>query len=147
MTVMQATKQTLRRYRDIYLMHPGKECCADCLRVRQRAAASCDGRAAWNEDWELISTRRLEALEQGHPLPPMTLPYLELQLPEGMPEELPPSLDRCSACQGMLDEVRLCGLWQPLCSRLQGQGSGSVLCMTRLRSLSSCAGGTQKLAS
>ncbi|KAL4447520.1 hypothetical protein ABPG75_004739 [Micractinium tetrahymenae] len=94
----------LRANRDTYLRPPLVECCADCLRVRQRAAASCEGQAAWNEAWELISTRRLEALEQGQPYPPLTLPYLELHLPDGMPEELPPSIDRCSACQSMLDQ-------------------------------------------
>ncbi|KAL4444300.1 hypothetical protein ABPG75_012037 [Micractinium tetrahymenae] len=100
----QAKKQLLRHYRDIVLQHPGQECCADCLRVRQRGAASYEARAAWNEAWELLSIRQLQALEQGQPCPPLILPRLELHLPEGMPEELPPSIDRCSACQKMLDE-------------------------------------------
>ncbi|KAL4444327.1 hypothetical protein ABPG75_012064 [Micractinium tetrahymenae] len=99
----QAKKQLLRRHWDILLQHPGHECCADCLQVRQRGAASCEARAAWHEAWELIASSRLEALEQGQPYPPLVLPYLELHLPEGMPEELPPSTDRCSACQSMLD--------------------------------------------
>ncbi|KAL4444303.1 hypothetical protein ABPG75_012040 [Micractinium tetrahymenae] len=101
----QAKKPRLLRSRDIYLQHPGRECCADCLRVREQMAASWEARAAWIDAWELISTRRLEALEQGQPHPPLVLPYLELHLPEGMPEELPPSIDRCSACQNMLDRA------------------------------------------
>ncbi len=77
------------------------------LRVRQRCAASCEARAAWFTAWEYITCRRLEALEQGHPHPPLILPHLDLRLPEGLPEELPPSIDRCSACHQMLDQVRL----------------------------------------
>ena len=103
---LQAKKELLRSHRDIYLQRPAHECCAECVLVRHRAAVSCDARAAWHEAWEMISSRRLEALEQGHPLPPLTLPYLELRLPEGMPEELPPSIDRCSDCQERLEDVR-----------------------------------------
>lgn len=105
MNAAKSSKEKLRRGRDIYLQPPAEECCADCLLVRKRAAASNDARAAWNEQWEMVSPRRLEALEQGHPLPPLTLPYLELRLAEGVPEELPPSLNRCSACQDLLDKL------------------------------------------
>ncbi|KAL4441507.1 hypothetical protein ABPG77_002011 [Micractinium sp. CCAP 211/92] len=80
------------------------------MRVRQRCAASCEARVAWFTAWEYITSRRLEALEQGHPYPPLILPHLELQLPDGLPEEPPPSIDRCSACQQMLDQARLSGL-------------------------------------
>lgn len=73
--------------------------------------------AEWYDQWELINTLRLQALEQGHPYPPLTLPRLDLQLhlPEGVPEDLPPSFDRCAACQSRLEEVgaracvRACG--------------------------------------
>lgn len=88
------------------LQRPVGECCADRMRVRQRCAASCEARAAWFAAWEFISSSRLEALEQGHPYPPLILPRLELHLPEGLPEEPPPSIDRCTACQRMLDQVR-----------------------------------------
>ena len=104
-------------------MHPGfGVVTAVTVRVRQRAAASCDARAAWIEAWGVVSGLRLEALELGHPPPPLTPPYLELHLPEGLPEELPPSFDRCSACQGLLDEVRLGGCWQPLHNQVQEAG-------------------------
>lgn len=119
---VQSSKEKLRRGRDIYLQPPAEECCADCLLVRKRAAASNDARAAWNEQWEMVSSRRLEALEQGHPLPPLTLPYLELRLPEGVPEELPPSLNRCSACQDLLDKVRVGGTLTGWVSRSYGAG-------------------------
>jgi hypothetical protein len=81
-------------------------CCSDCMRVRLRVAASLKARAVWYDEWILISTLRLEALEEGHPYPPLTLPHLEVQphLAEGVPEELPPSIDRCAACQKELNE-------------------------------------------
>ncbi|PSC74214.1 hypothetical protein C2E20_2651 [Micractinium conductrix] len=100
----QAKKQEFRRNEEFLLQHPDLGCCSDCVRVRQRAAATSQAMAAWNEAWQLISTRRLQALEQGQPYPPLTLPYLELHLPEGLPEDLPPSIDRCATCQKELDE-------------------------------------------
>ena len=97
--------------RDAYLAarSPDLGCCGDCVRVRLRVAASLRARAAWYHAWALISTLRLEALEQGQPKPPLVLPYLEVQphLAEGVPEELPASsMDRCAACQQELDSVR-----------------------------------------
>ena len=88
---------------------PDPGCCRDCVRVRLRVAASLRALAARFEAWALISTLRLEALEQGQPKPPLVLPYLEVQphLAEGVPEELPASsMDRCAACQQELDSVR-----------------------------------------
>ena len=102
---------------DILSQPPSHECCHDCARVRQRVAASCRSRAPWFEACAFLSMRRLQALEQGLPYPPEILPRLELHLPEGMPEELPPSIDRCAACQQKLDQVRLCG---PVCVRVCG---------------------------
>jgi len=87
--------------------------------------------AAWHEEWEQVCTLRLQALEQGHPYPPVTLPYLELQpfLPEGLPEDFPPSIDRCAACQNRLEEVSLLAGWQVAgteAGRLQGRGGASA---------------------
>lgn len=100
----------LLRNAAILMQPPAQECCADSLRVRQRLAASCTARAAWYTAWELITALRLEAVEQGHPYPPLILPHLEVvSLPGGLPVEPEPSIDRCSACQTLLDEVRLAG--------------------------------------
>ena len=130
---LQAKKQEFRRNEEFLLQHPDLGCCSDCVRVRQRAAATSQAMAAWNEAWQLISTRRLQALEQGQPYPPLTLPYLELHLPEGLPEDLPPSIDRCATCQKELDEdeVRLRAVW----GRLQGcrpaeAPAAALLCCT-----------------
>lgn len=106
---LQAKQQLLRRNADVLLQHLDLGCCRDCSRVHQREVASLHAMAAWYAEWERITTLRLQALEQGQPFPPLTLPYLELQpfLPEGVPEELPPSIDRCTACQQRLEEVRV----------------------------------------
>jgi len=105
---LQAKQQQLTRSVDVLLQPPSVECCPDCLRVRQRLLASCQARAAWFEAWALLSTRRLEALEEGRLCPVVSLPCLQLEphLPDGMPEELPPSIERCSVCQQKLEQVR-----------------------------------------
>ncbi len=106
---LQAKKKLLRRNAQQLLQRLDLGCCPDCPRVQQREAASLQAMAAWHEEWEQVCTLRLQALEQGHPYPPLTLPYLDLQpfLPEGLPEDFPPSIDRCAACQNRLEEVRL----------------------------------------
>lgn len=105
---LQFQRPALQRNAATLMAHPSSKCCADCMRVQQRCAASCEARAQpWFTAWEYITCRCLEPLEQGHPHPPLILPHLDLRLPEGLPEELPPSIDRCSACQKMLDQVRL----------------------------------------
>ncbi len=83
--------------------------------------------AAWHEGLEQVSTLRLQALEQGHPYPPLTLPCLDLQpfLPEGLPEDFPPSIDRCAACQNRLEEVRLQWAGRLQEQRLAGRKSGA----------------------
>lgn len=105
---LQAKKQLMRRNAEQLLQCLDLGCCRDCPRVRQREAASLQAMAAWQEQWELISSVWLRDLEQGHPYSPLTFPDLELQLylPEGLPEDFPPSIDRCAACQGRLEEVR-----------------------------------------
>ncbi|PRW56998.1 D-alanyl-D-alanine dipeptidase [Chlorella sorokiniana] len=102
----QAWAQRMRRSADMMLQQPDSGCCRDCVRVRLRVVASLRANAAWHEEWVRISTLRLQALEQGHPSPPLTLPHLDLQphLAEGVPEDLPPSIDRCAACQEALDK-------------------------------------------
>lgn len=114
---LQAVKERQRRSVEVMLQRPDLGCCRDCVRVQQRVAASRQAYAVWNEQWEAVSTLRLQALEQGQPYPPLTLPWLEVQpyLPEGVPEELPPSIDRCAACQKQLDEVRRLLAWR--CTR------------------------------
>ena len=117
--LVQARTQELRRYADMVLQQPDLGCCRDCVRVQLRVVASLRANAAWYEEWVQISTLRLQALEQGQPYPPLTLPYLDVRpyLAEGVPEDLPPSIDRCSACQEELEEVgvrrlaRLCRFW------------------------------------
>ena len=76
-------------------LEPTPKCCADCLRVRQRVASSCQAFAAWHEAFRTGTHQQLQAAEQGDPDPPMPAPPFELQLPEGVPEEMPPSVDRC----------------------------------------------------
>ncbi|PRW44894.1 DNA helicase exodeoxyribonuclease subunit A [Chlorella sorokiniana] len=102
----QAWAQALRRNIDIVLQQPDLGCCSDCLRVRLRVVASLRANAAWHEQWAQISTLRLQAWEQGQPAPPLTLPYLDVQphLAEGVPLDLPPSIDRCAACQDKLEK-------------------------------------------
>ena len=111
-STLQAKQQLIRRNAEWLLQHLDLGCCRDCPRVHRREAASLRAMAAWYRGWEVISILRLEALEQGHPFPPLTLPYLDVQpfLPEGLPQDFPPSIDRCAACQKRLDEVRLRGL-------------------------------------
>ena len=111
---LQAKKKLLQRNAQQLLQRLDLGCCPDCPRVQQREAASLQAMAAWHEEWEQVCTLRLQALEQGHPYPPLTLPYLELQpfLPEGLPEDFPPSIDRCAACQNRLEEVSLLAGWQ-----------------------------------
>ncbi len=87
------------------------ECCSDCLRVRQRLAATCQAAAAWYEACSLRASQQLQVVEQGEPLPELPLPPFELQLPEGVPEEPPPSVDRCSRCQTLLDHVSVLDCW------------------------------------
>ncbi|KAI7835334.1 hypothetical protein COHA_010764 [Chlorella ohadii] len=101
-----AKKKLLRRNAQRLLQRLDLGCCPDCPRVHRREAASLQAMAAWHEEWEQVCSLRLQALEQGHPYPPLTLPYLELQpfLPEGLPEDFPPSIDRCAACQNRLEE-------------------------------------------
>lgn len=93
----------------MFLKPPPTECCTDCVRVRQRLAAVCQACAVWYEASSVRASKQLQAVEQGEPVPAMPLPPFEVQLPEGVPEELPPSVDRCSSCQDLLDHVRLLG--------------------------------------
>lgn len=100
----------MRRDAESLLQGRDLGCCADCLRVHQRQAATLLAMAAWHHEWEWIDTLRLQALEHGHPPPPLTLPYFQVHpylLPQGLPEQVLPSYDRCEACQRTLDEVRL----------------------------------------
>ena len=108
---LQAKQQLLRRNADV-LQRLDLGCCPDCPRVHQREVASLRAAALWHEQWERVYRLQLEALEQGHPDPPLILPYLDVRpfLPEGMPEDLPPSIDRCADCQRRLEEVRRRGL-------------------------------------
>ncbi|KAL4419500.1 hypothetical protein ABPG77_002286 [Micractinium sp. CCAP 211/92] len=115
--LLQLTKQKLRleaeRHQVIhrqfqaaqlnFLKPPPRECCTDCVGVRQRLAAVCRACAAWYEAASLRASQQLQMVEEGDSEPAMPLPLFELQLPEGVPEELPPSLDRCSSCQNLLD--------------------------------------------
>ena len=105
--ILQARAQLLRIKARSARRHRDMGCCGDCPRVRLRMAASLLARAVWHEQWVRISTLRLQALEQGQPYPPLTLPYPEAQphLAEGVPLDLPPSIDRCAACQKELEEV------------------------------------------
>ncbi|PRW45183.1 hypothetical protein C2E21_6237 [Chlorella sorokiniana] len=102
----QVWAQGLRRNINIVLQQPDLRCCSDCLRVRLRVVASMRANAAWYEQWARISTLRLQAVEEGHPAPPLILPYLDVQphLAEGVPLDLPLSIDRCAACQDELDK-------------------------------------------
>ncbi|KAL4424480.1 hypothetical protein ABPG77_006789 [Micractinium sp. CCAP 211/92] len=116
--ILQLTKQKLRleaerhqvlhrRFRATQLKFqqpPLEECCADCVRVHQRLTAVCQAAAAWFGAASLRANQQLQAVERGEPLPAVPLPPFKLQLPEGVAEELPPSLDRCSRCQNMLNQ-------------------------------------------
>ena len=124
---LQAKNQLLRRNAQQLLQRLDLGCCPDCPRVHQREAASLQAMAAWHEELEQVSTLRLQALEQGRPYPPLTLPCLDLQpfLPEGLPEDFPPSIDRCAACQNRLEEVRLQWAGRLQEQRLAGSKSGA----------------------
>ena len=80
--------------------------------MNRRHAATLQATAAWYEQWEQVYRMWLQALEQGHPYPPLKLPYLEVQpfLPEGLPDDLPPNIDRCAACHTRIEQVRRHGL-------------------------------------
>ena len=137
---LQAFAHLLRSNAGVVARSPNLGCCRDCMRVRQRVAAALRARAAWHNAWALISTLRLEAMEQGHPKPPLVLPYLDVQphLAEGVPEELPASsIDRCAACQKELQEVRrlrrLCVLrWNAAVRSLFWTGATAAGARTRL---------------
>ena len=126
---LQAQQQWCRYNAGLLLQRPDWGCCPDCPRVNRRHAASLQAMAAWHEQWELVLNLWLQALEQGHPYPPLKLPYLEVQpfLPEGLPEDLPPTIDRCAACHSRLEQVRAGGLQAlRLCSRHLDHSSGSA---------------------
>ncbi|KAL4451744.1 hypothetical protein ABPG75_007408 [Micractinium tetrahymenae] len=99
----QSLQQEFKASQHMFLQPPPAECCSDVLRVRQRAAATCQAAAAWYKAWEMITIEQLQVVEQGEPAPALPLPPFKLRLPEGVPEQLPPSTDRCSRCQHCLD--------------------------------------------
>lgn len=131
--MLQARAEKLRLDARLIAHYRDLGCCGDCVRVRLRIAASLRAQAAWYEEWAVIYALRLQAVEQGHPKPPLVLPHLDVQpyLAEGVPAELPASsIDRCAACQKELDEVRrwrrllalslreaACSLWDSLAAR------------------------------
>ncbi|KAL4451754.1 hypothetical protein ABPG75_007416 [Micractinium tetrahymenae] len=99
----QCLQRQFQANQHVFLQPPRSECCNDCLLVRQRVAAACQAAAAWYKAWELITIEQLQVVEQGKPPPAMPVPPFKLRLPEGVPEQLPPSTDRCSRCQHYLD--------------------------------------------
>lgn len=62
---LQAMAQKFRDLADRFSQPPANVCCIDCVRTRQRLAASFQAMATWNEAWEPICTLRLQALEQA----------------------------------------------------------------------------------
>ncbi|KAL4421158.1 hypothetical protein ABPG77_000793 [Micractinium sp. CCAP 211/92] len=103
LATMQVLQRGLRESHQMFLQPPKCECCSDCQRVRQRLAASFQSMAAWYECWEHITSQQLQAVRRGEPPPAMPFPHFELQLLPGVPEQLPPSVDRCFRCQHNLD--------------------------------------------
>ncbi|KAL4423334.1 hypothetical protein ABPG77_006129 [Micractinium sp. CCAP 211/92] len=99
----QVLQQSFRASHQLFSQPPDRECCSDCLLVRQRLAASFQATAAYYESWEQITSQQLQAIQRGEPAPAMPVPRFELHLPPGVPEQLPPSVDRCSRCQHNLD--------------------------------------------
>ncbi len=115
---LQVLQRDFRASHLVFSQPPDCKCCSDCLVVRQRLAACCQATAAWYDSWEQITSQQLQAVQRGEPPPALPVPPFELQLPPGVPEQLPPSVDRCSRCQHNLDYV--CGLG--LAWRLRGRG-------------------------
>ncbi|KAL4420889.1 hypothetical protein ABPG77_001230 [Micractinium sp. CCAP 211/92] len=99
----QVLQRDFRASHLVFSQPPDCKCCSDCLVVRQRLAACCQATAAWYDSWEQITSQQLQAVQRGEPPPALPVPPFELQLPPGVPEQLPPSVDRCSRCQHNLD--------------------------------------------
>ena len=109
---LQAEAQMWRRELELWTQRlaawqaePASACCPDFVRVHQRMLASLHAGASLLEAWAQQSTVRLQALQEGRPPPPAPPPRLELDLPAGLPQELPPSIDRCAVCQEHLEHV------------------------------------------
>ena len=85
---------------------PARACCPDFVRVHQRMLASYKSRVAMNEALARECTVHLQALQEGRPPPPAPAARFKLHLPAGVPQELPPSIERCAKCQGHLEDVR-----------------------------------------
>ncbi len=116
--MLQAQQQALQqsveqwtRSLEACLRCPRLACCPDFERVHQRLLASFKARAALFQGWVRLSAEYLKALQAGQLLPPAPLPRLELQLPAGVSQEVPPSIDRCTACQDKLDTVSRGAAW------------------------------------
>lgn len=82
---MQVLHHQLQATRHRFLQPPDRECCRDCLRVRQRLAATCGAAAAWYEAFDVVNSQQLQAVMQGKPALVMPVPPYKLQLPEGVP--------------------------------------------------------------
>lgn len=67
--------------------------------------ASYKSRVAMNEAAARECTVHLQALLEGRPAPPAPAARFKLHLPAGVPQELPPSIDRCAKCQGHLEDA------------------------------------------
>ncbi|KAL4429838.1 hypothetical protein ABPG77_010955 [Micractinium sp. CCAP 211/92] len=99
----QALHERFLGYQHEFLQPLPDECCSDCQRVQQRLAATCQAAAVWFQACSLRAIQQLEVVERGEPLPQLPLPPFELQLPKGVPHDMPPCIDRCSSCQNLLD--------------------------------------------
>ncbi len=107
---LQMLQRDLRASYLAFSQPPNRECCGDCLLVRQRLAACFQATAAWYECLKQITSQQLQAVQRGEPAPALPVPRFELHMPPGVPEQLPPSMDRCFRCQHNLDYVRGLGL-------------------------------------
>eukprot|EP00887_Chlorella_sp_A99_P001902 scaffold18.g1902.t1 len=71
----------------------------------ERAAACCGSYADVYKKMALQSAEELEAAQQGREPRLVALARFELRIPEGQVQHMPPSIDRCAACQALLDEM------------------------------------------
>ena len=88
-----------------FMQHHSDECCGVAKRVRERAALSCQSRAAY---FSVLAKQTWEQLEAVRGRRLAVLPALAsfvLELPEGWEQDPPSRLEMCSHCAKLLEEV------------------------------------------
>ena len=100
MYVLPAQK---RRWREV--QRQISKCCVAANRVGERAALSCQSRAAFYEVLANQTAEQLQAVRGRRPAVLLALANFKLELPRGWEADPPPRLDMCSRCAGLLEEV------------------------------------------